>query len=89
MQPPCNVFKVFCARLLACTHVDLASCCHPFKVINSANTFPVCLLPARYEEDVQLAAKAGCNAFRLSIEWARIEPRKGEIDMEAVARCAL
>uniref|UniRef100_A0A383W4H1 Glycoside hydrolase family 1 protein n=1 Tax=Tetradesmus obliquus TaxID=3088 RepID=A0A383W4H1_TETOB len=40
----------------------------------------------RYEEDVELAAKAGCNAFRLSIEWARIEPRKGEIDMDAVAR---
>jgi beta-glucosidase len=49
---------------------------------------PCPYITARYEEDVQLAAKAGCNAFRLSIEWARIEPRKGEIDMEAVARCA-
>eukprot|EP00882_Tetradesmus_deserticola_P024464 GHRQ01026736.1.p1 GENE.GHRQ01026736.1~~GHRQ01026736.1.p1 ORF type:complete len:189 (+),score=50.27 GHRQ01026736.1:292-858(+) len=40
----------------------------------------------RYEEDVELAVKAGCNALRLSIEWARIEPRKGQIDMDAVAR---
>ncbi|KIY97953.1 beta-glucosidase, partial [Monoraphidium neglectum] len=40
----------------------------------------------RYEEDFNLAKEAGCNAFRLSIEWARIEPRRGYIDLEAVAR---
>jgi beta-glucosidase len=40
----------------------------------------------RYEEDIELARKAGCNAFRVSIEWARIEPRQGEIDMDAVDR---
>jgi hypothetical protein len=40
-----------------------------------------------YEEDFNLAKEAGCNAFRLSIEWARIEPRRGYIDLEAVARC--
>lgn len=41
----------------------------------------------RYEEDVALAKQAGCNAFRLSIEWSRIEPQRGHIDMDAVARC--
>jgi beta-glucosidase len=41
---------------------------------------------ARYKEDVALAVKAGCNAFRLSIEWSRVEPRRGVIDQEAVKR---
>ncbi|WP_207455507.1 glycoside hydrolase family 1 protein [Desertivibrio insolitus] len=32
----------------------------------------------RYPEDMQLLADAGLNAYRFSIEWARIEPEKGE-----------
>lgn len=28
----------------------------------------------RYEEDVDLARKLGCRAFRLSLSWARLEP---------------
>jgi len=31
----------------------------------------------RYAEDVALAASLGLNAFRFSIEWARIEPEEG------------
>lgn len=31
----------------------------------------------RYEEDIRLMAEAGLNAYRFSIEWARIEPVKG------------
>ncbi|WP_443597779.1 family 1 glycosylhydrolase [Agathobacter sp.] len=31
----------------------------------------------RYEEDIRLLAEAGLNAYRFSIEWARIEPEKG------------
>lgn len=34
----------------------------------------------RYEEDIKLMAKAGLNAYRFSIEWARIEPQKGKYD---------
>ena len=34
----------------------------------------------RYEEDITLLAEAGLNAYRFSIEWARIEPREGEFD---------
>lgn len=34
----------------------------------------------RYEEDIKLLADAGLNAYRFSIEWARIEPREGEFD---------
>lgn len=34
----------------------------------------------RYEEDIQLMAEAGLNAYRFSIEWARIEPQEGVFD---------
>lgn len=38
----------------------------------------------RYEEDFDLAKELGHNAHRLSIEWARVEPRKGEFDEAAI-----
>ncbi|MCA9366235.1 glycoside hydrolase family 1 protein [Candidatus Kaiserbacteria bacterium] len=38
----------------------------------------------RYESDFDLAKELGHNAHRFSLEWARIEPREGEFDMEAV-----
>ena len=34
----------------------------------------------RYAEDIKLMAKAGLNAYRFSIEWARVEPKPGEFD---------
>ena len=34
----------------------------------------------RYEEDIRLMANAGLNAYRFSIEWARIEPQPGVFD---------
>ena len=34
----------------------------------------------RYEEDIRLMADAGLNAYRFSIEWARIEPEEGKFD---------
>lgn len=34
----------------------------------------------RYEEDIQMLADAGLNAYRFSIEWARIEPEKDQFD---------
>ena len=30
----------------------------------------------RYEKDIKLMADAGLNAYRFSIEWARIEPEE-------------
>jgi beta-glucosidase len=39
----------------------------------------------RYPEDMARAARMGLNAFRLGIEWARIEPEPGHIDTEALA----
>ena len=34
----------------------------------------------RYEEDIRLLADAGLNAYRFSVEWARIEPEEGQFD---------
>mgnify|MGYP004571041631 FL=1 len=39
----------------------------------------------RYEEDIRLMAEAGLNAYRFSIEWARIEPKQGEFDENEIA----
>lgn len=38
----------------------------------------------RYEEDIRLLAGAGLNAYRFSVEWARIEPEKGRFDENEV-----
>jgi len=38
----------------------------------------------RYKEDFDLAQKMNNNAHRLSIEWARVEPRAGEFNMQAI-----
>ena len=38
----------------------------------------------RYKEDIDLMSEAGYNAYRFSIEWARIEPNEGEFNEEAM-----
>ena len=40
----------------------------------------------RYEEDLERAAGLGSNCFRLSLEWHRLEPERGQLDEEAVQR---
>ena len=35
----------------------------------------------RYAEDIRLLAALGFNAYRFSIEWARIEPQEGEFSI--------
>lgn len=39
----------------------------------------------RYEEDIRLMAEAGLNAYRFSIEWARVEPECGVYDEKEIA----
>ena len=39
----------------------------------------------RYEEDITLLKNAGCNAYRFSIEWARVEPKQGYYDKDAIS----
>lgn len=36
-----------------------------------------------YREDIARMAAAGLNAYRFSLEWARIEPEEGVFDTEA------
>ncbi len=38
----------------------------------------------RYEEDLKLAQSLGLTSFRLSIEWSRIEPEKGQFNQAAI-----
>ncbi|HJQ36016.1 MAG TPA: family 1 glycosylhydrolase [Thermoanaerobaculia bacterium] len=40
----------------------------------------------RYEDDGLLARDAGANAFRFSVSWSRVEPRRGEFDDEVLER---
>jgi beta-glucosidase len=40
--------------------------------------------PRYYESDFQLAKNLGMNAFRISLEWARIQPKKDEWNQEAI-----
>jgi beta-glucosidase len=35
---------------------------------------------SRYEEDYGLALEVGARAFRISLEWARIEPERGRVE---------
>ena len=39
----------------------------------------------RYKEDIALMKKAGLNAYRFSIEWARIEPEEGKFDESEIS----
>lgn len=38
----------------------------------------------RYEEDFDLAKSIGLDTMRLSIEWSRIEPKRGEYDLAEI-----
>lgn len=38
----------------------------------------------RYESDHELLTELNCKAFRLGIEWARVEPKEGVFDQEAI-----
>jgi beta-glucosidase len=39
-----------------------------------------------WRDDVKLQAELGMQAYRFSIEWARVEPRPGEFDRDALDR---
>ena len=38
----------------------------------------------RYKEDIHLLKKLGVSHYRLSLEWSKIEPTKGEYNQEAI-----
>ncbi|CAL9363578.1 family 1 glycosylhydrolase [Streptomyces sp. Tu 3180] len=45
---------------------------------------PACRGYQRWETDLDLAAGLGLNAFRFSVEWARVEPERGVVRAEAL-----
>ena len=59
----------------------------PGKVRDGTRAHPACdWWAGRYVEDFDLARSMGQNGLRLSVDWARIEPREGEWDDQALAR---
>ncbi|HVC71954.1 MAG TPA: family 1 glycosylhydrolase [Acidimicrobiales bacterium] len=42
----------------------------------------------RYEEHLDRVAAMGCDAFRMGVEWARVEPSPGAVDNDALERYA-
>ncbi|MDR3686010.1 MAG: family 1 glycosylhydrolase [Coriobacteriia bacterium] len=42
----------------------------------------------RWREDLDLAASLGLSVFRISVEWARIEPEPGHFDIDVLAHYA-
>ena len=42
----------------------------------------------RFREDIDLLKRAGLNAYRFSVEWARIEPEKDRFDEDAIRHYA-
>jgi len=47
---------------------------------------PACDVWTRFDDDLDLHRQLGAHAYRLSVEWARIEPRPGHIDHDALDR---
>jgi beta-glucosidase len=45
---------------------------------------PACRSHELWETDLDLAAGLGLNAFRFSVEWARVEPERGVVSTEAL-----
>lgn len=43
----------------------------------------------RFDEDLACMEELGLDAYRLSVEWSRVEPERGVFDMEALARYRL
>jgi beta-glucosidase/6-phospho-beta-glucosidase/beta-galactosidase len=52
----------------------------------AARSGVACGFWAHPEEALDRAAAIGCNTFRLSVEWARLEPEAGCFDEDALAR---
>lgn len=80
----CEVRRPFC--LWGLTALLPARSAHTRSAsTHSAHTWSA---GSRYEEDIKNAQSLGIKAFRLSIEWHRLEPIEGMVDLSAVNRCA-
>ena len=39
-----------------------------------------------FNEDIELVESLGCNAYRFSVEWSRIEPEEGKFNLSAILK---
>ena len=58
----------------------------PGKIRGNLTSGRACDAWNRYEEDYALMASMGLNAYRMGIEWSRVEPAPGRWDDEAFNR---
>jgi beta-glucosidase len=56
----------------------------PGRIQNGDRSGAACKSWERYEEDLDLLRALGLDAYRLSIEWSRIEPDPGRYDEAAI-----
>jgi len=54
------------------------------KIKDGTVSGPACDMYNRYPEDFQIMEDLGLGAFRLGVEWARIEPERGRYDSDAI-----
>ncbi|MBI2373187.1 MAG: glycoside hydrolase family 1 protein [Deltaproteobacteria bacterium] len=55
------------------------------RIKNGERSGAACLHYHRFQEDLDRVVELGLDAYRFSVEWARIEPRPGDIDEAELA----
>jgi beta-glucosidase len=70
-----------------CENIDwLRFARQPGRVRGNDTPLVACDSWNRWRDDVRLQQELGLNAYRLSLEWGRIEPRPDEFDREVLSR---
>ena len=65
-------------------HSDIWFLEHTVPSLFAEQSGPACRSWERWPQDLDLAAGMGLNAFRFSVEWARVEPVRGVVDEAAL-----
>ncbi len=60
-------------------------CATPGKVANGDDGAVACDHYHRWEQDLELIAELGVDAYRLSIAWPRIMPQEGQVNQKGIA----
>jgi beta-glucosidase len=70
-----------------CPHTDWADFARVSgRIAGNASPLTACDSWNRFDEDVKLQRSMNLDAYRLSIEWARVEPEPGKFDRQAIER---
>ncbi|TVR29658.1 MAG: glycosyl hydrolase family protein [Spirochaetaceae bacterium] len=60
--------------------------CERGRIRDGSHCLRACDHWNRVRQDIELQRDLGVNAYRMSLEWSRIEPREGTFDEDALAR---